>query len=147
MLFSVYHLIANEVILDDIFKAPIVPQESKLDDMIAKFFPLHGLISIDIHLLEEVNEGKSESQFQFGIITIVVQMFEHDGHELINGQSFLVLLETLLYDRHLLLVEHLKDLRLSDFVRGSVFAFALVHYLKIDISLLVIQFKYHWTHR
>ena len=46
--------------------------------MIAKLLPLHSLIAIDIDFFEKVNKCKCESEFQFWVISIVVEMFKHD---------------------------------------------------------------------
>jgi hypothetical protein len=54
-------------------------------------------------------------------------VLQHDRYELINGQTLVVLLEALLYHSHLLLVQHLQDLSLSDLVRFLVPALLLVH--------------------
>ena len=78
MLFSINHLITDIVIFDNILEASVIPQKSKLNDVITKLLPLHGLIAIDIDFFEKVDEGKCESKFQFGVISIVVEMFEHD---------------------------------------------------------------------
>jgi hypothetical protein len=77
MLLPVYYFIADVVILDDILEAPIVSEQTKFDDMIAEFLPFHALIAIDIDLLEEVNKRKGKLEFEFGVITIIVEVFQH----------------------------------------------------------------------
>lgn len=114
MLLPVDHLITEVVILDDVLKAPIVPQQPQFDDMVAELLPLHALVTIHIHLLEEVYQREGQSQLQAVVSPIVVEVLQHDGNELIDRQALLVLLEALLDHRHLLLVQHLKDLRLGD---------------------------------
>lgn len=95
--------------------------------MVAKLLPFHRLIPIDIHLLEEVDKGKGKLQLELGVVPIVVEVLQHYRYELINRQALVVLLEALLYHRHLLLVQHLQDLSLSDLVRLPVPALLLVH--------------------
>lgn len=55
MFFPVDHFIADEIIFDDIFEAPIISEQTQLDDMVAELFPFHGLIAVDVDLLEEVD--------------------------------------------------------------------------------------------
>lgn len=55
MLLPVDNLIADEIALDDVLEAAVVAQQAQLDDMIAELFPLHCLIPVDVHLLEEVD--------------------------------------------------------------------------------------------
>lgn len=46
----------REVVLDDVLKGSIVPEQSKLNNVAAELFPLHGLIAVDINLLEEIDK-------------------------------------------------------------------------------------------
>lgn len=54
--FPINNLIADVVILDDVLKAAVVAEEAELDDVVAELLPLHGLITVDVDLFEEVNE-------------------------------------------------------------------------------------------
>ena len=63
MFLFVNDLVAGEVRFDHIFKTAVVSQQSQLNDMITELLPLHGLIPIDIHFLEEVDESQSKVLF------------------------------------------------------------------------------------
>lgn len=58
MFFSVYDLVADEIIFDNILETSVISQKSELDDMVAKLLPLHCLVSVDVDLFEEVDERK-----------------------------------------------------------------------------------------
>lgn len=127
MLLSIDHLVADVVVLDDILEAAVVAEQAELDDVVAELLPLHRLIAVDVDLLEEVDQREGELQLEFGVVPVVVEVLQHDRNELIDGQTLVVLLEALLYHSHLLLVQHLQDLSLSDLVRFLVPALLLVH--------------------
>lgn len=55
MFFSVYDLIADEIIFDNILETSIISEKSELYDMVTKLLPLHCLISVDVDLFEEVD--------------------------------------------------------------------------------------------
>lgn len=55
MFFSVYDLIADEIIFDNILETSIISEKSELYDMVTKLLPLHCFISIDVDLFEEVD--------------------------------------------------------------------------------------------
>ena len=78
MFLPINNFIADEVIFDDIFEAPIISEQAQLDDMIAEFLPLHRLIAIDIDFFEKINEGECQFHFEFLVGAVVVEVFEHD---------------------------------------------------------------------
>jgi hypothetical protein len=77
MLLSVYYFIANVVIIDDILEVSIISEQTKFDDMIPESLPFHALIAIGINLLEEINKCKGKLEFEFGVITIIVKVYQH----------------------------------------------------------------------
>ena len=74
MFLAIDYLIANEIIFDDIFGAPIVPQQPQLNDMITKLLPLHRLIPIDINLLKKINQSQSQLHLQLFVSPVVIQV-------------------------------------------------------------------------
>ena len=110
MLFLIQDFVAGKIGFYYVFEAAVVAEESELDDVAAEFFPLHGLVAIDVDLFEEVDEGEGEFFFEFFVFGVVVEVLEHDGDELIDGEALFLLLEALLDENHFLFVEHLEDL-------------------------------------
>lgn len=55
MFLFIDYFFAGEVRFNNIFEATIVPKQTKFYDMIAKLFPLHSLIAIDVDLFEKIN--------------------------------------------------------------------------------------------
>ena len=66
-----------KVVLDDVLKGAIIPQEAQLDDVVAELFPLHGLVAVDIDFFKKVNQGKGDLMLELFIFFIVIQMIEH----------------------------------------------------------------------
>jgi hypothetical protein len=110
---AVDDLLAGEVRLDDVLEVAVVAGEAQLDDVVAKLFPLHGLVVVDVDLLEEVDEGQRKAVLQFLVFGVVLEVLEHDRQELVHAESFLLFLEALLDQDHLLAVQHLEDLVLG----------------------------------
>ena len=54
MFLPVNNFIADEVIFDDIFETPIISKQAQLNDMVAKFFPFHRLVTVDINFFEKI---------------------------------------------------------------------------------------------
>ena len=96
--FLVGHLITEEIGLDDVLKTAVVPKQSQLDDVVTELLPLHCLVAVDIHFLEEVDEGHCEFLLEDGVIAVVVEVLQHDRDEVVDGQSLLLQLELLLDD-------------------------------------------------
>lgn len=78
--------------------------------MVAKLFPFHGLVPINIHLLKEIDQGQCEILLKFLVLSVILEMFKHNGKELLEGKTFLLFLETLFNKDHFLAVQHLQDL-------------------------------------
>ncbi len=65
VLLSIDHLVADVVVLDDILEAAVVAEQAELDNVVAELLPLHGLIAVDVDLLEEVDEREGELELEF----------------------------------------------------------------------------------
>lgn len=72
MLFSIDYLITDVVIFYDVLETSVVSEQSKLDYVITKLFPLHGLVAIDIYFFEEIDEGECEHEFELLVRFIVI---------------------------------------------------------------------------
>jgi len=77
VLFLINYFITDKVVFDNVFEATVIPKQSQLNDMIAKLFPLHALVTINIHFFEKINQGQSKLHFELVIASIVIQMLEH----------------------------------------------------------------------
>ena len=60
MLLPVDHLIAYEIILDNVLETSVVSQQPQLNDMIAELLPLHSLVPIDVNLLEKIHQSQCQ---------------------------------------------------------------------------------------
>lgn len=116
VLLPVHDLIANEVTLYHVLKTTVVTQQTQLDYVITKLFPLHSLVPIHVHLLEKINQSQRQLHLQLIVTAVVIQMLQHHRHEIVNRQTLILItrtLKTLLYHRHLLTMQHLQNLSLS----------------------------------
>ena len=84
MFLFVSHLLAWKVGFNYIFEATVIPQQTQLDDMVAELLPLHGLISINVNLFEEIDQRKGEILLQLGVLIIVLEVLQHDWDKLIQ---------------------------------------------------------------
>jgi hypothetical protein len=94
--------------------------------MITELFPLHRAIPIHIDLLKQLNEGEGDAHMLVLIVLVEVEVLEHDGEELLDGEAFLFLLEALFDGVHLLFVQHLHYVGLGHLVLLFGF-FLLLH--------------------
>jgi hypothetical protein len=126
MLLLIQNGLTGIVTLNEILKAPIIPQQPKLNNMIGKLIPLHRAIPIHIDLLKQLNEGEGDAHMLVLIVLVEVEVLEHDGEELLDGEAFLFLLEALFDGVHLLFVQHLHYVGLGHLVLLFGF-FLLLH--------------------
>lgn len=94
--------------------------------MVAELLPLHGLVTVDIDLFKEINQGEGDFVFEFFIFLVVVQVFEHYRDKFVNGKAFFSLLETLFDGGHLFAVQHLQYLILGNLLLIVLVVFSLL---------------------
>lgn len=114
MLLAVDDCLAWKVALNHVLEATVVAQQSQFDDVVRKFFPLHGAIAIYVDLLEQFNKCKGYLHMVLLIRPVKVEVFEHHAQKLFYSEALLLLLEALLDYYHLLLVQHLHNVCLSE---------------------------------
>ena len=83
--FLVDNSLRGEIGFNYILERAVIPQQTQLNDMVAELFPLHGLVAVDVHFLEEINQCQSDLVLEFLVFLVVVQMLQHAGHEIIHG--------------------------------------------------------------
>ena len=130
MFLPISYSLWGKVAFNDIFKRPVISEQTKFYNMVTELFPFHGLIPIDINLLKKVNQGQGQLMFQFLIFLIIIKILKHARYKLIDSKPLLTLLKSLLNHWHFLTMKHLKDLVLS--------------YLLIILLCLLLFFSGDW---
>ena len=110
MLFAVIDPVTREIGFDNIFETSIVAQKAQLDDMVTELIPLHALITVDVDLLEEVDECQRKLHLQLGILLVVFEVLKHHRDKLIQLKPFFLFLKLFLDLSHFLAMQHLQDL-------------------------------------